>query len=74
MRAYILIDVMLGEDIAISKTISKIDGISDVYPVAGPYDVIATADVANEKSLGEVVMKIRKIENVVSTLTLIAYL
>jgi len=64
---------MLGEDIAISKTISKTDGISEVYPVAGPYDVIATADVANEKSLAELVMKIRKMENVVNTLTLIAY-
>jgi len=40
--------------------------------VAGPYDVIATADVANEKSLAELVMKIRKMENVVNTLTLIA--
>jgi len=73
MRAYILIDVMLGEDIAISKTISKIDGISEVYPVAGPYDVIATADVTDEKSLAELIMKIRKMENVVNTLTLIAY-
>lgn len=74
MRAYILINVEPGQDVAISETISKIDGITDVHPVAGPYDVIATADVANEKSLGEVVMKIRKIENVVNTLTLTAYL
>ena len=75
VRAYILICVVPGRDREVADAVSKIDGVKEANPVAGPYDVAAVVEVPNLEALGKaVVEEIRAIDGVTKTLTLIAFL
>lgn len=55
--AYILIEALPGKGIDLVNIIKEIKGIKTIHLVTGPYDVIAFAEAADLKSLGELIVK-----------------
>jgi DNA-binding Lrp family transcriptional regulator len=58
----------------VAERLADVKGISEVYSVAGAYDLIAVIRVSNNDELAEVVTsRIVKIEGIAKTETLIAF-
>jgi DNA-binding Lrp family transcriptional regulator len=55
--AYILIEALPGKGMDLVNMIKEIKGVISVNLVTGPYDVIAFAEAADLKSLGELIVK-----------------
>ena len=69
--AYVLLNCYLGYEETIIKNLEHIDSVKEVRGVYGAYDIIAKVENSEIDKLREVIMwKIRKLEHVRSTLTL----
>jgi DNA-binding Lrp family transcriptional regulator len=53
----------------IAASISKFDGVSDVFEVTGEEDIVAIIDVTSSPQLNEIIERIRRFDNVQSTRT-----
>lgn len=69
--AYVLINCELGSEQKIIDQIKPIDGVKEVKGVFGAYDILAKIETASAERLREIITwKIRKIDRIRSTLTL----
>ena len=72
-RAFVLLNTEIGSEAHVLKELQKIPGVDEVYLVYGVYDLIANISSDSHDTLKNAIMtKIRQIENVRSTLTMIA--
>jgi DNA-binding Lrp family transcriptional regulator len=72
--AIVLINVEVDQTDRVAEQLASIDGISEVYSVAGKIDLIAILRVGKNADLAELVTsKIRKIPGISLTETLIAF-
>ena len=70
--AYVLLNCDLGYEEAVIEDLEHIDSVKEVHGVYGAYDIIAKVKNSEREKLRETIMwKIRKLEHVRSTLTLI---
>ena len=70
--AYVLISCELGSEKVIVDELKSIEGVKEVQPTYGIYDVIAKVEVQDEHKLREVItFKIRKMNQVRATITLL---
>ena len=53
----------------IAASISKFDGVSEVFEVTGEEDIVAIIDVTSSPQLNEIIERIRRFDNVQSTRT-----
>ncbi len=59
---------------AVAERLAEDKGVSEVYSVSGPYDLIAIVRVESNEDLAELVTnRIAKIEGITSTDTLLAF-
>jgi len=69
--AYILINCELGSEESIIQQLNNIDDISEVHGTFGAYDILAKIESPTVEALREIITwKIRKIDQIRSTLTL----
>lgn len=69
--AYVLINCDLGSEQKVIDQIKPMDGIREVKGVFGAYDILAKIETATAEQLRETITwKIRKIDRIRSTLTL----
>ena len=69
--AYVLINCELGYEEQIIEELRHISDVKEVHGTFGAYDILAKVESANVETLRETIMwKIRKIDKVRSTLTL----
>jgi len=69
--AYVLINSDLGYEAEIIDEIKQVEDVKEVNGVYGAYDILAKVESANVKNLSETITwKIRKLNRVKSTLTL----
>jgi len=69
--AYVLISCDLGFDAEIIDEIKQVEDVKEVRGVFGAYDILVKLESANVETLRETIMwKIRKLNRVRSTLTL----
>jgi len=69
--AYILINCELGSEESIIQQLKNLAGISEVHGTFGAYDILAKIESAQVEELRETITwKIRKIDKIRSTLTL----
>ena len=69
--AYILINCELGSEESIIQELKNLDGIIEVHGTFGAYDILAKIESTTVDVLREVITwKIRKIDQIRSTLTL----
>lgn len=70
--AFLLINCLIGFQNHVVNELKKLSEFIDIYRVDFTYDVIAKVNVSSEEELQDIIIsKIRKIEGVKSTLTLV---
>ena len=70
-KAYVLINCELGSEENVISQIKIIDGVKEVHGTFGAYDILVKIESDRVETLREVITwKIRKIEHIRSTLTL----
>jgi DNA-binding Lrp family transcriptional regulator len=74
ITAIVLITAEPGTAVGIADKLLEIDGVTEVYSVAGPYDLVAIARVREHEQLSDLVTElIGSRDGVISTETLIAF-
>ena len=70
--AYVLLNCELGSEKAIVDELKSIDGVKEVQPTYGAYDILAKVEAPDEHKLREIITyKIRKMNQIRGTITLI---
>jgi DNA-binding Lrp family transcriptional regulator len=70
--AFVLINTELGSEEEIVSELNKIEGVKEVYQVYGVYDIVVKIEAENMEKLKDMVTwKIRHLDRVRSTLTLV---
>jgi DNA-binding Lrp family transcriptional regulator len=74
ITALVLMNVEPGKVKPLAEELLAIDGVTEVYSVAGPYDLVAVARVRAHEQLSDLVTElIGSRDGVISTETLIAF-
>lgn len=74
VTAFILMNVERGRLKSIADDLLAIGGITEVYSVAGPYDVVAIARVRQHEDLNDLVTEhLSALDGIENTETLIAF-
>ena len=69
--AYVLINCELGSEEELIKQLKELDGVTEVHGTFGAYDILSKIESSTVESLRETITwKIRKIDKIRSTLTL----
>lgn len=71
VNAYVLICCDLAASESVVEELEKIDGVQEVSPVSGVYDIIVLISASTEDELKSIYMEIRKMKKVLTTITLI---
>jgi DNA-binding Lrp family transcriptional regulator len=72
--AIVLLNVEPQETAKIAETLAALPGVSEVYSVAGHYDLVAIVRVSSNEALADVVTeRIRGVSGVRTSQTLIAF-
>ena len=72
ISAFILIDTTGNHTKSACKTATRIQGVKAVYPVTGPFDLIAQVEAETLEELNDMVMtRLRGIDGVTKTTTAI---
>ena len=70
-EAYVLINCEIGSEEKVIEELKTIDGIKEVHGTFGAYDILAKVESEQVETLRETITwKIRKIDKIRSTLTL----
>nr|ACF09597.1 transcriptional regulator AsnC family [uncultured marine crenarchaeote KM3-34-D9] len=70
-EAYVLINCEIGSEEKVIEELKTIDGIKEVHGTFGAYDILAKVESDQVETLRETITwKIRKIDKIRSTLTL----
>jgi DNA-binding Lrp family transcriptional regulator len=71
--AFVLINTELGSENDVLQNLKKVDGVNEVFAVYGTYDIVAKVKADTMERLKEIVtVRIRKVNNVRATLTLMS--
>lgn len=71
VNAYVLICCDLAASEKVVEELKKINGVQEVSPVSGVYDIIVQISASAEDELKSIYMEIRKMKKVLTTITLI---
>jgi len=71
VKAYVLIEVEVGETGQVVEAVQKLGGVKSADSVTGPYDVVATVEVADLDAVGGVVKQIHYVPGICKTTTCI---
>ena len=71
-KAFVLINCELGSESQVISDLKTIDCVKSIHGVFGAYDILITSECNQLEELRQLIMgKIRKINNIRSTITLI---
>ncbi|HEX7179665.1 MAG TPA: Lrp/AsnC ligand binding domain-containing protein [Nitrososphaeraceae archaeon] len=73
INTYVLIVCDLGRTDLIASNIHDINGVSEVHIINGVYDIIVKMSVESQKDMDEAYSKIRLVNGIKTTVTLVAY-
>ncbi len=72
VSSYVLVVTEVGKEHEIVQELLRIEGVSIAQTVYGEFDVITKVDCDNLKDLDAAITKIRKINGIIRTMTLIS--
>ncbi len=71
-QAFVLMNAELGSEDSIVSELKRIEGVKEVYQVYGVYDIVAQVEAHTMEKVKETITwKLRKLNGVKSTLTMI---
>jgi DNA-binding Lrp family transcriptional regulator len=68
--AYVLINTVPEKVEVVLEDVKEIEGVEEAYIIYGVYDIIAEVKAKNESELWAIIIKIRKLHHILSTITL----
>jgi len=68
--AYILVQCLIGREMEVLRSLLEINFVKEGKGTFGYYDILVKIEAPSEKQIENVVTKIRKIKNVITTTTL----
>ena len=70
VSAFVLIDVTGDHTKSAFKTITRLQGVKELYPITGPYDLIAHIEAETIEEMNDLVLsKIRGVDGITKTNT-----
>ena len=72
VKAFVMLNVDLGCERDVLRELREMDGVVEAYVVDGVYDVVVVLEAESLDDLRNVILKVRGMDNVQSTLTMIA--
>ena len=72
VKAFVMLHVDLGCERDVLRELRGMDGVVEAYAVEGVYDVVVVLEAEGLDDLRNVISKVRGMDNVQSTLTMIA--
>ncbi len=74
IKAFVLIVVDPAKTMDVFTSLSAVEGISEVYQVMGPYDIVAVVEVATLTDVPAVISRhIRAVQGIESTTTCVTF-
>lgn len=74
VKAFVLIVVDPAKTVEVYEKLRTVEGISEVYQVMGPYDIVAVVQVSSLTEVPTVISRhIRAIEGIESTTTCVTF-
>jgi len=74
LKAYVLLNTELGKEPEVIKAMKGANEVKNIYSLYGIYDIIVEVEAETMEKVKEVVFnRIRRLDNVKSTITLITY-
>lgn len=74
IKAFVLIVVDPAKTMEVFNALNAVEGISEVYQVMGPYDIVAVVEVASLTDVPAVISRhIRAVEGIESTTTCVTF-
>jgi DNA-binding Lrp family transcriptional regulator len=74
VTAIVLLNIARARVVQVAEQLAAMDGISEVYSVAGRFDLVVMVRVKNNEDLADIVTtKMHKIDGIENTETLIAF-
>jgi DNA-binding Lrp family transcriptional regulator len=71
-KAFVLMNAELGSEDSLVSDLRKLDSVNEVYQVYGVYDIVAQVEADTMEKVKETITwKLRKLNGVKSTLTMI---
>jgi DNA-binding Lrp family transcriptional regulator len=71
-KAFVLMNAELGSEDSLVNELKKLDSVREVYQVYGVYDIVAQVEAETMEKVKETITwKLRKLNGVKSTLTMI---
>jgi len=70
MKAFVLIEVVVGKTKEVVTALQKVDGVTSVEAVTGPYDIVAVIEKPEVNAIGDVVTKnVHSVSGIARTVT-----
>ena len=69
--AFVLINSEIGAEVEVLKKVKQVASVKEAYIVYGVYDIIAKLEAESFEDIRDIVAKIRGLDKVASTLTMI---
>jgi DNA-binding Lrp family transcriptional regulator len=69
MRAYMFINALHGQSLALTKEIRNVPGVQKADPITGDYDIIASVQARDLAELRELMAGVQAIDGVLKTTT-----
>ena len=69
---YVLVVTEVGKEHEVVDELLSIDGVVEAQTVYGEFDILCKVDSENLRSLDSAITKVRKIQSVIRTMTLIS--
>jgi DNA-binding Lrp family transcriptional regulator len=74
ITAFVMFTIQPGQVKQFAERLLDVDGVSEVYSVSGPFDLVAVVRVKHHEELADLVTQhIAQLEGVIRTETLIAF-
>ncbi len=68
--AYVMINTVPDKVEVVLSDVKEIEGVKEAYIIYGVYDIIAGVKAKKNEDLWAIIIKIRKLKNILSTITL----
>lgn len=68
--AFIMINAEIGSEDQLEEELRKLNNVREVHPVYGAYDIVVKVEAETMDQLKEVISRIRKLDKIKSTLTM----
>jgi DNA-binding Lrp family transcriptional regulator len=70
VKAFVLIEVVVGKTKEVVTALQKVDGVTSVEAVTGPYDIVAVIEKPEVNAIGDLVTKnVHSVSGIARTVT-----